>query len=134
MRKEIIVNEFWSNILVSIILYISLIAAFVNCEKTGDYASWSLNGCIYISPCIVENIRFLLFETRQIGYPKWIITFVAILLFADVIYLMTDITGMLYGNNKDLVYPTLIFSALYPVRSFLFATYYFVTAFVVKEE
>lgn len=134
MKKEEVINEFWSHTLICLILYVSLMASYISAEKKGDYTSWIMNGCIYTAPCIVEGIRFSLFESKKMMYSKWIEACSLIILVVTFVYIFFNIYVILEGYYDRYVDLTLACAAVYPIRSFIFALYYFVCHFCTKEE
>ena len=123
MKREEIINEFWSNALICIILYISSTATYASCEKSNNYEALLLNGCVYTAPCIGENIRFLFI--RELVYPKWFLWIMHFILASSIVYLFVDIYAIFSGISRVYVWMTLICSSLYPARSFIFTVYFF---------
>ena len=134
MKKEEVINEFWSHTLICLILYVSLMASYISAEKKGDYTSWIMNGCIYTAPCIVEGIRFSLFESKKMMYSKWIEACSLIILVVTFIYIFFNIYVILKEDYSRYIKIKLTCAVLYPMRSFMFAFYYFICSFCAKED
>ena len=130
MQKDEVVNEFWCNLFICAGLLLSVLIVVITCIKKDDYSSLIYGGVVYMIPCTVECIKFILYDNKKYPFSNVIQNYIRELLKICLVYIIANLTFILYNTSNQVAIH--IFSIItvmcmlgYPIKAGMFARFYF---------